>query len=239
MKNASFTNTSTLKHAVVILVLLVVLGASLLVYFNRTLGWFADNRNVSASGAEVTLAQYGIEGTYFAKGANETEFSPILPRGFVFSGIAPVQRISLQARYVNNSAENRALSVYLGLLANEVETPLVLDGKYYYLSTQLKIVEIFVNGEFRKFAAPENGAEAISQIQQFIDKYLKDKPQIELDFVHGIDHLKETAARYEGVGVVMPKFPKEELFRFVLEKGILPRKAFSMGEAEEKRYYIL
>ena len=99
-------------------------------------------------------------------------------------------------------------------------------------------VEIFVNGEFRKFAAPENGAEAISQIQQFIDKYLKDKPQIELDFVHGIDHLKETAARYESVGVVMPKFPKEELFRFVLEKGILPRKAFSMGEAEEKRYYM-
>ena len=42
----------------------------------------------------------------------------------------------------------------------------------------------------------------------------------------------------EGVGVVMPKFPKEELFRFVLEKGILPRKAFSMGEAEEKRYYM-
>ena len=56
--------------------------------------------------------------------------------------------------------------------------------------------------------------------------------------MHGIDHLKETAARYKGVGVVMPKFPKEELFRFVLEKGILPRKAFSMGEAEEKRYYM-
>ena len=145
MKNASFTNTSTLKHAVVILVLLVVLGASLLVYFNRTLGWFADNRNVSASGAEVALAQYGIEGTYFAKGANKAEFSQIKGE-FVFSDIAPGQRISLQARYVNNSAENRALSVYLGLLANEVETPLVLDGKYYYLSTQLKIVAISVNG---------------------------------------------------------------------------------------------
>lgn len=145
MKNASFTNTSTLKHAVVILVLLVVLGASVLVYFNRTLGWFADNRNVSASGAEVALAQYGIEGTYFAKGANEVEFSQI-DGDFVFSGIAPGQRVSLQARYTNNSAENRALSVYLGLLATDVETPLVLDGKYYYLSTQLKIVAISVNG---------------------------------------------------------------------------------------------
>ena len=145
MKNASFTNTSTLRHAVVILVLLVVLGASVLVYFNRTLGWFADNRNVSANGAEVALAQYGIEGTYFAKGANEAEFSQI-DGDFVFSGIAPGQRISLQARYANNSAENRTLSVCLGLLATDVETPLVLDGKYYYLSTQLKIVAISVNG---------------------------------------------------------------------------------------------
>ena len=48
--------------------------------------------------------------------------------------------------YTDNSAENRALSVYLGLLATDVETPLVLDGKYYYLSTQLKIVAISVNG---------------------------------------------------------------------------------------------
>ncbi|MGN1066759.1 MAG: hypothetical protein ACI4QH_03010 [Candidatus Fimimonas sp.] len=146
MKNASFTNTSTLKHAVVILVLLVVLGASLLVYFNRTLGWFADNRNVSASGAEVTLAQYGIEGTYFAKGANEAEFSQ-KDGDFGFGGIAPGQQVSMQARYVNNSTETRTLSVYLGLLANEVETPLVLDDKYYYLSTQLKIVAISVNGQ--------------------------------------------------------------------------------------------
>lgn len=145
MKNASSTNTSALKHAVVILVLLVVLGASVLAYFNRTLGWFADNCNVSANGAEVALAQYGIEGTYFVKGANDAEFSQ-KDRDFVFGGIAPGQQVSMQARYVNNSTETRTLSVHLGLLATDAETPLVLDGKYYYLSTQLKIVKIFVNG---------------------------------------------------------------------------------------------
>lgn len=98
--------------------------------------------------------------------------------------------------------------------------------------------EMYISGEFKKIAVPKNGAEAIAQIQQFIDDYLKDKPWIELDFVHGKEHLTDVVDRSSGVGVVMPKFPKEELFRFVLEKGILPRKAFSMGEAEEKRYYM-
>ncbi len=99
-------------------------------------------------------------------------------------------------------------------------------------------VLLYVNGEFVKCEAPSDGAQAISQIQQFIDSYVADKPSIELDFVHGLEHLEETVNEFGGVGVVMPKFPKSELFGFVLEKGILPRKAFSMGEAEEKRYYM-
>lgn len=35
----------------------------------------------------------------------------------------------------------------------------------------------------------------------------------------------------------MPCIAKEELFGYVVEHGNLCRKAFSMGEAEEKRYY--
>ena len=36
----------------------------------------------------------------------------------------------------------------------------------------------------------------------------------------------------------MPKIEKGDLFKYVLKNGVLSRKAFSMGEAEEKRYYI-
>ena len=31
---------------------------------------------------------------------------------------------------------------------------------------------------------------------------------------------------------------KDELFKYVAANGTLPRKTFSMGEAESKRYYI-
>ncbi len=31
---------------------------------------------------------------------------------------------------------------------------------------------------------------------------------------------------------------KSELFPYIREKGILPRKAFSMGEALDKRFYM-
>ena len=36
----------------------------------------------------------------------------------------------------------------------------------------------------------------------------------------------------------MPDFAKSDLFRGVALGGVLPKKTFSMGHAEEKRYYL-
>ena len=41
-----------------------------------------------------------------------------------------------------------------------------------------------------------------------------------------------------GVGIIMPAPEKTNLFDFIIRRGIMPRKSFSMGEAEEKRYYF-
>lgn len=41
-----------------------------------------------------------------------------------------------------------------------------------------------------------------------------------------------------GAGIVLPAMEKSALFPYVTAHGILPRKTFSMGEAEEKRYYL-
>ena len=40
------------------------------------------------------------------------------------------------------------------------------------------------------------------------------------------------------VGILLGTLDKAELFRFVAAYGALPKKTFSMGEAEEKRYYM-
>ncbi|HOB20681.1 MAG TPA: DUF1015 domain-containing protein, partial [Candidatus Atribacteria bacterium] len=40
------------------------------------------------------------------------------------------------------------------------------------------------------------------------------------------------------LGFLLPAMEKRELFRTVILDGILPRKTFSMGEADEKRFYL-
>ncbi|MDY4559199.1 MAG: DUF1015 domain-containing protein [Eubacteriales bacterium] len=73
---------------------------------------------------------------------------------------------------------------------------------------------------------------AISEIQKAIDEYGKG----ECDYIHGDEHLKHVVA-HGGVAIFMPKIEKSDLFKYVLDNGVLSRKSFSMGEAEEKRYY--
>lgn len=84
---------------------------------------------------------------------------------------------------------------------------------------------------------PDNAIEAIKAVQDFIDGYLKAKGG-EVDYVHGENDLRNAAKKQSKLGIVMPSLRKSELFGFVAEHGVLPRKAFSLGEAEEKRYYI-
>jgi uncharacterized protein (DUF1015 family) len=61
----------------------------------------------------------------------------------------------------------------------------------------------------------------------------------DVDYVHGEKSVREVVSDHAGaMGILMPTIKKDELFSFVLEKGVLPKKAFSMGEANEKRYYM-
>jgi len=40
------------------------------------------------------------------------------------------------------------------------------------------------------------------------------------------------------VGIFMPTISKDGLFDYCFRRGALPRKSFSMGNAEDKRYYL-
>lgn len=68
-------------------------------------------------------------------------------------------------------------------------------------------------------------------ISQFIAQYGG-----EVDYIHGEDELKALSAH--GVGIMLPAISKCDLFRYIIEGGNLPRKTFSMGDGNEKRYYI-
>ncbi len=99
------------------------------------------------------------------------------------------------------------------------------------LNGDLKI-KVECDGKTDYVSVPSLTPLAISEIQKAIDEYGKG----ECDYIHGDEHLKNVAAR-GGVAIFMPKIEKSDLFKYVLDNGVLSRKSFSMGEAEEKRYY--
>lgn len=84
----------------------------------------------------------------------------------------------------------------------------------------------------------QNSPKAIRDIQTVVDEYVSLHDGCVVDYIHGANHLEEIAKDNHGVAIYMPAIKKDELFEYVLKNGTLCRKAFSMGEAEEKRYYF-
>ena len=58
-----------------------------------------------------------------------------------------------------------------------------------------------------------------------------------VDYVHDEPAVR-ALCKQGGVAFLLPPFDKSDLFKGVVMGGVLPRKTFSMGHAEEKRYYI-
>ena len=74
----------------------------------------------------------------------------------------------------------------------------------------------------------------VGTVQQLLDR----QPGIQLDYVHGEEAVREIVRRENAAGILLPPMDKALLFPAVASNGPLPRKTFSMGEANEKRYYM-
>ena len=78
----------------------------------------------------------------------------------------------------------------------------------------------------------------LKDLQAFLDAWLREHPEAEIDYIHGDDTLRRLANRPDAVGFMPCGFAKSELFPFIRKYGVLPRKTFSMGHAHEKRFYL-
>ena len=77
----------------------------------------------------------------------------------------------------------------------------------------------------------------VGSLQSFLDKWLKENGG-KIDYIHGADTLRTLVENKGGIGFVLPDMNKNQLFPTVIKDGALPRKTFSMGHAEDKRFYI-
>ncbi|SFQ44656.1 Uncharacterized conserved protein, DUF1015 family [Lachnospiraceae bacterium XBB1006] len=78
----------------------------------------------------------------------------------------------------------------------------------------------------------------VATLQNFLDDYLSTRKNIKIDYIHGLDSLAQLSEQDGNMGFYLPDPAKADLFRGVIIDGVLPRKTFSMGEAQEKRFYM-
>lgn len=77
----------------------------------------------------------------------------------------------------------------------------------------------------------------LAALQQALDAYLAENAG-EIDYIHGDDVVQKLAAEEGSLGFLVPGIEKNAFFKSIVTDGILPRKTFSMGHAQEKRYYL-
>lgn len=77
----------------------------------------------------------------------------------------------------------------------------------------------------------------VGTLQSFLDTYVK-KHKCRIDYIHGDSVARELGGREGNIAFLLPAMEKAELFPTILSDGLLPRKTFSMGEANDKRFYL-
>ena len=128
-------------EALLLLLLLALLSVGILYIFKPdSLAWFSKNEQVTSGGTTLDTDAVAVTMQLYAKGPRDDDFVAIASLDHIFSDLMPGERVTFRVEITNN--ENTPYTVGVAFEAFDgCETPLVLDGRYYYLSTQLRIVE--------------------------------------------------------------------------------------------------
>ena len=79
---------------------------------------------------------------------------------------------------------------------------------------------------------------AVSRLQPEIDSFLKNCKDSEIDYIHGSQEVFRLGSQDKALTILLPPIAKDSFFDTINGRGPLPRKSFSMGEADEKRFYL-
>lgn len=79
---------------------------------------------------------------------------------------------------------------------------------------------------------------AAGVLQPVFDKYLEMRPNASIDYIHGDAALEDLSRMPNALGFRFPPVPKDGFFELLIRCGVLPRKTFSIGEADDKRFYL-
>ena len=111
-----------------------------------------------------------------------------------------------------------------------------LGGEYLGADAQ-KFTCVYGNAE-KEISVKPTGKLCVATLQTYLDDYLKENNDVKIDYIHGINSVCELCKKPDTVGFIFEGMQKSELFEAVCQDGSLPRKTFSMGCADDKRFYL-
>ena len=163
-------------------------------------------------------------------------------------GKTPEEYLALPARYalvevVNNHDDALQFEPIHRVLFGVDHEKFMEEFKKFYPNThegkgEGHTIEVCWAGHDEFITVPDPKVQlAVGTLQAFIDEYLK-KFGGEVDYIHGDEVTRELGSKEGNMGFLLPAMGKEQLFKTVMADGVLPRKTFSMGHAQDKRYYV-
>lgn len=85
--------------------------------------------------------------------------------------------------------------------------------------------------------AQDNYAALVSETEAFCQEYIRTHGG-SIDYIHNDDTAITMGQRENCTAVLLPTLDKTKLFDCIIRNGVFPKKSFSIGHAEDKRYYL-
>ncbi len=230
---------------------------------NKVLGYFEKNKDLLFKLYDFTLMQKGghLEG-YLVDGEEcdrvNSALASLVSDGFLYAvGDGNHSLATAKECYRLNPTEKTryALVEIVNIYDSSIEFEPIYRvlfncNKEHLLSEMKKQLTFTEKGEKAQGfeIVDKNGSETVyiiptaklpvGTLQAFLDDYIQKNPSVEIDYIHGIEDTKKLCQAENTVGFLFDGMRKDELFGAVDADGSLPRKTFSMGHADSKRFYL-
>jgi len=78
----------------------------------------------------------------------------------------------------------------------------------------------------------------VGTLQAFLDDFRRENPEAAVDYIHGAQTAVNLGLGRGAIAFLLPAISKHDLFKAVIHEGAFPKKTFSLGQADEKRFYL-
>ena len=192
---------------------------------------------------DVQIAKYGVNANIlFAVGdGNHSLATAKTHWDSIKDGLSMEEKQNHPARYalveINNLYDSSIEFEPIHRVLFNMDYDKVKLIKFVFSRNKGSKIDYYYMDKKGKINVPKLAPLCIQKLQTYIDRIVKNEG-VKVDYVHGEQNAIEVAKKNNGMALIMPTIAKQDLFKYIIDNGVLPRKSFSIGEAYSKRYYL-